>query len=72
MEAYSLLQHLSCWCYKNTMNKIESELTVDRKLSEIFEEAFDLFNSFETCNDPTNSPEFQVIYAYIFIVLNFT
>lgn len=38
----------------------EENTTVDRKLHEIFEEAFDLYNSFETCNDPTNSPEFQV------------
>lgn len=36
-----------------------TETTVDRKLFEIFEEAFDLNGSFETCNDPTNSPEFQ-------------
>lgn len=34
--------------------------TVDRKLGEIFEEAFDLYDSFDTCNDPSNGPEFQV------------
>lgn len=42
------------------MSEENSETTVDRKLFEIFEEAFDLNYSFETCNDPTNSPEFQV------------
>ncbi|XP_055305632.1 immunoglobulin-binding protein 1 [Sitodiplosis mosellana] len=36
-----------------------SETTVDRKLLDIFEEAFDLYYSFETCTEPTNSPEFQ-------------
>jgi immunoglobulin-binding protein 1 len=36
-----------------------SELTVGKKLSEIFEEAYNLFYSFKTCYDPTNSPEFQ-------------
>lgn len=40
----------------------EENTTVDRKLHEIFEEAYDLYNSFETCNDPTNSPEFQVSF----------
>lgn len=38
------------------------ETTVDRKLIEIFEEAFDLFYSFETNSLPRNSPEFQVIF----------
>lgn len=42
------------------MTEATNETTVDRKLFEIFEEAFDLYDSFETCNDPTNSPEFQV------------
>lgn len=42
------------------MSEENSETTVDRKLFEIFEEAFDLNYSFETCNDPTNGPEFQV------------
>jgi hypothetical protein len=37
-----------------------NELTVGRKLNEIFEEAYNLFYSFKTCYDPTNSPEFQV------------
>lgn len=41
---------------------VEENSTVDRKLQDIFDEAFDLYNSFETCNDPTNSPEFQVSY----------
>lgn len=41
-----------------------NEVTVDRKLSDIFEEAFDLYDSFDTCNDPTNGPEFQVIFLY--------
>lgn len=38
-----------------------TETTLDRKLFEIFDEAFDLYNSFETCTDPTNSLDFQVI-----------
>lgn len=38
-----------------------SEIAVDRKLLDIFEEAFDLYYSFETCNEPTNSSEFQVL-----------
>lgn len=37
-----------------------TETTVDRKLFEIFDEAFDLYNSFETSEDPTNSVECQV------------
>lgn len=43
------------------MAETTEEITVDRKLHEIFDEAFNLYNSFETCNDPTNSSEFQVI-----------
>lgn len=39
---------------------VPNDITVDRKLCDIFEEAFDLYDSFDTCNDPTNSPEFQV------------
>lgn len=42
------------------MGEPSNETTVDRKLMDIFEEAFNLYYSFETCNDPTNSPEFQV------------
>lgn len=44
----------------------EENTTVDRKLNEIFEEAFDLYDSFETCQDPTNSPEFQVSSDEVF------
>lgn len=44
------------------MAEATSETTADRKLHEIFEEAFDSYDSFETCNDPTNSPEFQVSF----------
>ncbi|XP_055591960.1 immunoglobulin-binding protein 1 [Uranotaenia lowii] len=36
-----------------------NEIPNDRKLSEIFEEAYKLMVSFETCYEPTNSPEFQ-------------
>lgn len=36
------------------------EIPVDRKLDDIFEEAYNLYNSFDDCNDPTNSSEFQV------------
>lgn len=42
------------------MTETSNELTVDRKLYEIFQEAYDLYDSFERCYDPTNSPEFQV------------
>lgn len=38
-----------------------TEQTVDRKLFEIFDEAFKLYNDFETCAEPTNSVECQVI-----------
>lgn len=47
------------------MSEGNNETTVDRKLFEIFEEAYDLTSSFETCNDPTNSPEFQASYCLI-------
>lgn len=43
----------------------ENETTVDRKLYEIFEEAFELYYSFESSNDATNSPEFQVIILFV-------
>lgn len=43
-----------------TMNKTGVEITNNRKLSEIFEDAFDLYHSFETRKDATNSTEFQV------------
>uniref|UniRef100_A0A8D8E4P0 Immunoglobulin-binding protein 1 n=1 Tax=Culex pipiens TaxID=7175 RepID=A0A8D8E4P0_CULPI len=36
-----------------------SETTIDRKLSEIFGEAYHLLGTFETCYEPINSPEFQ-------------
>lgn len=43
-----------------------NETTVDRKLYDIFEEAFQLYNNMEECAEPTNSPEVQVnIYACI-------
>ena len=38
-----------------------TETEANRKLSEIFNEAFDLYDSFETSTEPTNSLEFQVI-----------
>lgn len=38
-----------------------TDTTADRKLFEIFGEAFELYNSFETSEHPTNSPEFQVM-----------
>lgn len=46
-----------------------SETTVDRKLLDIFEEAFDLYYSFETCTEPTNSPEFQVFILFLILRL---
>lgn len=45
-----------------------SEITVDRKLLDIFEEAFDLYYSFESSTEATNSPEFQVMMLSIFDV----
>ena len=38
----------------------DENLTVDRKLSEIFEEAYHLYNDFENNQEPTNSTEYQV------------
>lgn len=46
-----------------------TETTVDRKLFEIFDEAFQLYNSFETSSESTNSPEFQVNTFKKFCVL---
>lgn len=39
-----------------------NETPIDRQLSEIFEDAYTCFNSLDECNEPTNSPEVQVIY----------
>lgn len=36
------------------------EITVDRKLTEIFEEGYKLYDKFDTRQDSTNSDEFQV------------
>lgn len=36
-----------------------SEITIDSKLSEIFKEAYELYQSFDKRDDPTNSQEFQ-------------
>lgn len=44
------------------MAESNNKASEDRKLSEIFEEAFDLYNSLEKCYLPTNSPEFQVLF----------
>lgn len=33
------------------------------KLSDLFEDAYKLFESFDSRDDPTNSPEFQVSNA---------
>lgn len=46
------------------------DTTVDRKLYEIFDDAFELYNSFEICNDPTNSAEFQVNSIEFFIEIS--
>ncbi|KAG4074025.1 hypothetical protein HA402_014230 [Bradysia odoriphaga] len=35
------------------------ETPIDRKLEDIFEEAYNLYNGFDDCVDPTNSPDFQ-------------
>lgn len=42
------------------MAEITNETTVDRKLFDIFEEGFQLFNHMDECAEPTNSPEVQV------------
>lgn len=39
---------------------VDDDSQINRKLSEIFDEGYHLYNSFDTCNDPVNSPEFQV------------
>lgn len=36
------------------------EIPIDRKLDDIFEEAYNLYNGFDDCVEPTNSSEFQV------------
>lgn len=36
------------------------EIPIDRKLEDIFEEAYNAYTAFDDCVDPTNSPEFQV------------
>lgn len=48
--------------YCGTMASTEAtaDITVDRKLREIFDEAYKLFYSFDSCTEPTNSTEFQV------------
>lgn len=36
------------------------EIPIERKLEDIFDEAYNSYNSFDSCEDPTNSSEFQV------------
>ncbi len=36
------------------------ETPVDRKLDDIFEEAYNLYTGFDDCIDPTNGLDFQV------------
>lgn len=36
------------------------EIPIDRKLDDIFEEAYNLYTSFDDCVDPTNGVDFQV------------
>lgn len=43
------------------------EIPIDRKLDDIFEDAYNLFYSFDECVEPTNSPEFQVNNKYLII-----
>lgn len=38
-----------------------------RKLSDIFEEAYNLYNSFDKRDDPTNGIEFQVSCFYFYL-----
>lgn len=35
-------------------------IPIDRKLDDIFEEAYNLYTGFDDCVEPTNSPDFQV------------
>lgn len=42
------------------MAESNNKASEDRKLSEIFDEAFNLYDSFEKNYLATNSPEFQV------------
>ena len=37
-----------------------NEIPIDKKLSDLFAEGFKLYDSFDTCYDPTNSPHVQV------------
>lgn len=46
-----------------------TEITIDRKLSEIYSEAYELYKDFDKRDDPSNSPEYQVNWP-IEIVLN--
>lgn len=41
---------------------------IDRKLSDIFEEAFDLYDSLDECTEPTNSAEVQVNSSHFNII----
>lgn len=36
------------------------DIPIDRKLSEIFQDGYDLMSTMDTCYDPTNSSEVQV------------
>lgn len=36
------------------------EIPIDRKLDDIFEEAYNLYTGFDDCVDPTNGTDFQV------------
>lgn len=46
--------------HPNNLLNMANEITIDRKLSEIFSEGYDIFQSLPERSDPTNSPEFQV------------
>lgn len=44
----------------STVDGLNTSPAEDRKLSDIFEEAFHQYNAFEQSELPGNSPEFQV------------
>lgn len=50
-------------------SEIDNDSEINRKLSEIFDEGYYLFNSFDSCNDPVNSTEFQVNTIFIFVTV---
>lgn len=46
--------------YQNKQLKMDTDIPIDRKLAEMFEEGYHLYDSFDTRQEPTNSEAFQV------------